>query len=166
MVDAIDRLMPSQSATHLTCVFQVALGSLTPEMQLRGPGGVHIFNNSLGDPHVPWGWKPTYLGMVCVDFLPLENQIETQFRVEIFLIEYQNHFRYLAQRVGTPVFTAEAEAGPAVGPAEENRWTLPGRMQRSNRAFEGVSRTNLFAHVRHTWESVGEMDFKGTRNPA
>ena len=115
MVDAIDRLMPSQSATHQTCVFQVALGSLTPEMQLRGPGGVHIFNNSLGDPHVPWGWKPTYLGMVCVDFLPLENQIETQFRVEIFLIEYQNHFRYLAQRVGTPVFTAEAEAGGGLG---------------------------------------------------
>lgn len=62
-----------------------------------------------------------------------------------FYNEYLNHFRYLAQRVGTPVFTAEAEAGPAVGPAEENRWTLPGRMQRSNRAFDGVSRTNLSA---------------------
>ena len=93
MVDAIDRLRQSQSATHQIHVFQMALGSLTPEMQLRGPGGGHIFNNSLGDPCVPWNWKPTYLGMVCTDFLPLENQIETQVRVEILRIEYQNHFR-------------------------------------------------------------------------
>ena len=143
MVGAIDRLMPSQSATHQTCVFQVALGSLTQEMQLREPGGVHIFNNSLGDPRVPWGWKPTYIGMVCIDFLPLENQKETQVRVEILRIECQNHFRYLAQCGGLTCI--HTEAGPAVGPAEQIRWTLPGRMRRSDRAFDGVSRTNLFA---------------------
>lgn len=47
--------------------------------------------------------------------------------------------------VGTPVFAAEAEAGPVVGPAEQNRWTLPGRMWGSDRALDGVSRTHLFA---------------------
>lgn len=125
MVDAIDRLRPSQSATHQTHVFQMALGSLTPEMQLRGSGGVHIFNNSLGDPRVPWDWKPTYLGMVCIDFLPLENQIEIQVRVETVRIEYQNHFRYLAQRGGHTCIRSRSRSRPSCGSSRAEQMDAP-----------------------------------------
>ena len=169
MVDAIDRLRPFQSATHQIRVFQMALGSLTPEMQLGGPGGGHIFNNSLGDPCVPWNWKSTYLGMVCIDFLPLENQIETQVRVEILRIEYQNHFRYLVQRGGHTYICSRSRSRPSCGSSRAEQMDAPredaGEWQ-SPWWCEQNSLVCRWAHVRQPWEPMGEMNLKGTRNLA
>lgn len=64
-----------QISTRQERCFPVASGPSTQrliEIPRWGSGG-YIFNNSSGDFYAPWGWKPSFLEMVCIDFLPLEQ---------------------------------------------------------------------------------------------
>lgn len=80
-MDASDSLTLSEPAIPQRGAFQVACGPSIQPVQLRDLGemgvgvgngsGVRIFNNSPSNSHAHWGWKPTSLEMICIDFLRL-----------------------------------------------------------------------------------------------